>query len=127
MHRIMILILNTSFPTLNEYINLERTNKILAAKLKKKTTNKIAFLATLYKFSLPEKTCFDVKITWFKPNNKHDHDNISFGLKFILDGLIYANILENDTPRFINNICHNFELDKTRNYISCNIEFKPVN
>ena len=122
----MNLILNTSFPTLNEYINLERTNKFQAANLKKVMTNKIAYLAKELNFMLPEKTCFDIEITWYKPNNRHDHDNISFGIKFVLDGLINAKVLKNDNSKYIRNISHKFELDETRTYISCNIRFLPA-
>ena len=120
------LILNTPFISLNEYIKAERTNKYIAAKIKKQQTNKVVFLAKSLKFSLPKNKKFDVVFFWYKPNNRKDHDNIAFAKKFIFDGLIEAKILTNDSPKYINNLQDNFELDKDRNYVNCIVEFKKV-
>lgn len=122
----MQLILNTSFITLNEYIDASRSNRYIAANLKKFHDNKVSYLAKEQNFSLPKDTKFDVLITWYKPDNRHDHDNIAFAIKFVLDGLVKAEILKSDSPKFINSISHEFEVDKTRNYISCKIEFKEI-
>lgn len=119
----MRIILNTNFPTLNEYIKLERSSKFAAANLKKVTTNKISYLAKLPGCKLKENTCYNVYFTWHKPNNRVDHDNIAFAKKFILDGLVKGGVLENDSPKFINNFTDTFVLDKKRNYISCIVEF----
>ena len=119
------LILNTEFITLNKYINIERGNKFAAANIKKKLTNKVSFLAKTVNFKIESNVKHDIVLTWFKPNNRSDHDNISFAVKFVLDGLIKAGILQNDSPKYIGSIIHHFEVDKTRSYISCEIEFIP--
>lgn len=122
----MRIILNTSFPTLNEYIKAERSNKYMAANLKKFFTEKVELLAKEQNFNLPSNTMFNVNIKWYKPNNRIDHDNIAFAIKFVLDGLIKAKILKSDSPKYINNIFHEFEVDKNRSYISCIVEFIEV-
>ena len=119
------LILNMPFPTLNEYIDLERANKYAAADMKKRKTNSVAFLALEQKFKL-EKKKYDVYFTWYKPNNKKDHDNITFAKKFVLDGLVLAKILPSDGSRYVNNFRDTIILDKTRDYISCKVEFIEV-
>lgn len=121
----MKIILNTSFITLNEYIDAERKNKFMAANMKKFHTEKVQLLAMEQKFKLPEKK-HNIKITWYKPNSRSDHDNISFAIKFVLDGLILAKAMKSDSPKYIGNIYHEFEVDKTRNYISCAVEFFDV-
>lgn len=73
----MKIILNTSFPTLNEYINLERTSRYKAANLKKVTTNKVCYLAREQNFKL-DNIKYDVEFIWYKPSNMTDHDNIAF-------------------------------------------------
>lgn len=118
----MKLILNMPFVTLNEYINTERTNKYKAAKIKKQQTNAAAYLAMEQDFKLEDKK-YNIICTWYKPNNRQDHDNISFALKFVQDALVQSGALKNDSPKYINNITHKFELDKTRSYISCVVEF----
>ena len=119
------LIINTELITLNKYINIERGNKFGAAAIKKKLTNKVSFLATEAKFKIEPNVKHDIVLTWFKPNNRSDHDNISFAVKFVLDGLIKAGILQDDSPKYIGSIIHHFELDRTKSYITCEIEFIP--
>jgi Holliday junction resolvase RusA-like endonuclease len=119
------LLLNTELITLNQYINIERGNKFGAASVKKRLTNKVSFLAAKSKFKVEPDVKHDIVVTWFKPDNRTDHDNISFAVKFVLDGLIKAGILQNDSPKYIGSIIHHFELDRTRSYISCEIEFIP--
>jgi len=116
------LILNMSFPSLNEYVLAERTNRYVAAKMKKSKTTSVAYLAISQKFDLDNKK-YDVHFTWFKPDNKKDHDNIAFAKKFVLDGLVYAKILQSDGCKHINNLSDTFILDKTRDYVSCKVEF----
>lgn len=115
------IVINTPLPSLNDYINAERSNKLYAAKIKQQTTNNVCYLAKQFKVKI-EKPC-DIKFTWFKPDNKTDHDNIAFTKKFILDGLVKAGVLQNDTPRFVRNFQDVFEIDRTRNYVGCIIEF----
>lgn len=116
------LILNTSFPSLNEYINAERSNRHIAANLKKIYTNKVAYLAKEQKFKL-EPGVYDVKFIWYKPDNRKDHDNIAFAKKFIFDGIVKAKSLKGDNPKHVWNLSDEFILDKTRDYISCKVIF----
>jgi len=118
----MKLILNMAFVTLNEYIQAERSNKYKSAAIKEQLTNSVAYLSLQQKFKLPDKK-HDIIFTWYKPNNKTDHDNIAFAKKFILDGLVKAGALKNDGPKYIGNFQDIFILDKGRDYISCTIEF----
>ena len=117
----MKLELDMPFVTLNEYINAERQNKYVAANIKKQQTNTVCFLAK-NKITL-QTGLYDVHFTWIKPNNKKDHDNIAFAKKFILDGLVKAGIIENDTSKFIGNFTDTFILDRSKKYISCIVEF----
>lgn len=119
------LILNTSFPTLNQYIAANNRNRYASNAMKQTHTNKVMLLAKSAKFELVKGQRYDVACHWYKPNNRTDHDNISFGIKFLLDGIVKAGILKDDSPKFINSIHHHFELDRTRDYISCSVMFIP--
>lgn len=55
-----------------------------------------------------------VAFKWCEPNNKRDVDNISVGQKFILDGLVKAGILENDSQKFVVGLEHSFAVDKNK-------------
>ena len=100
--------MNVVLPTLNEYIEAERTHKNIASKIK----NDFTVLCKNASFGLlkcgidPSKK-YNIKIIWHV-NNRKDHDNIAFGIKFILDGMVNAGVLHNDSPSHIWNISHIF-------------------
>jgi len=122
----MKLIFNMPFPTLNEYINDERANKFKASTLKRYKTNSVAFLAKQQKADINPEGQYDLIYTWYKPNNRTDHDNIAFAKKFVNDGLKLAGVIKDDSPKFIRNFKDDFVLDRTRSYISCSVEFIEV-
>ena len=61
-----------------------------------------------------EKKITDKRSYWFHWHytGKHDPDNISFAQKFIFDGFVMANMIPNDTLKYIGEIRHTFEKDK---------------
>lgn len=79
---------------LNTYINAERTNKYIAAKIKREETFKVATLAMQ---ALPKMEKIN-KITfiWKHKDKRKDHDNVMFAAKWIMDGLVQAKIIPND-------------------------------
>lgn len=116
------LILDMPFVTLNEYIDAERSHRQKAAKIKKQQTDSVYYLSRSQKIQLPVGR-YDIVFTWIKPNNRQDHDNISFSKKFILDGIVKARILPNDNPAFVGNFQDKFVLMRSRSRISCEVEF----
>lgn len=117
----MEIIFNMPFVTLNEYIAADKANRYKGGAIKKQQTNSVAYLA-LEQGVKPISKKVDIDFHWYKPNNRTDHDNIAFCKKFILDGLVVAGILKNDSHKYIGNFTDTFELDKTRSYISCKIK-----
>lgn len=104
----MTLTIPDELPDLNTYIRVERGNRYAAAKLKKDATQTVAWIAKrLPKVTRPVR----LEITWHCKNRRKDPDNISFGVKFILDGLMEAGVLENDGWGQIRAISHSFEVD----------------
>lgn len=79
---------------LNTYINKERSNRYLAAKLKKQQTRLVAWEA---RRQIGKKIKIN-KITfiWKHKNRRRDMDNVEFSQKFIWDGLVEAGVIEND-------------------------------
>lgn len=101
--------IKTELPSLNEYISKERSNRFTAANLKKKYTAVCGLAAKVIKNKIKKDTQYSLIINWTVKNNKKDPDNIYFGVKFILDGLVNSGVLQNDTRKFIKNIHHNIE------------------
>ena len=95
------------FTFLNEYINAERSNKYIGAKIKRETTYAI-YLMLLGKEKI--KTPCGLNFTWIIPNKRRDLDNISFAAKFILDGMVKAKIIPNDNLKHITSLHHEFKI-----------------
>lgn len=51
-------------------------------------------------------------ITWYEPNLKRDIDNICAGTKFILDAMVQAAVIKDDSQRYVKGIEHFFDVDK---------------
>ncbi|MBU5669562.1 RusA family crossover junction endodeoxyribonuclease [Peptoniphilus sp. MSJ-1] len=98
-------------PTMNQVIKSNRGNKYAAASQKKKYTKLIAYY-TLAQMKKEITKKVDIKCNWYCKDKRTDKDNVSTGIKFILDGLQEAGILKNDGWNEIGYIHHYFYLDK---------------
>lgn len=107
--RIICVTIPGELPTLNEYIAVERGNKYAAAKMKKEYTQLVAFFV---RWCDPMVCPVKVMCHWHCKNKRKDPDGITLGLKFILDGLVLAGVLPNDTWAWIRGIEHKFAVDK---------------
>lgn len=100
-------IIKGRLPDANTYINAERSNRYAAAKMKDEWTKIVAGEAKaqrIKKVDVPVMIFF----TWWVKDKKRDKDNIMFGQKFILDGLVASGVLKNDGWNTIKYLNHNF-------------------
>lgn len=98
-------------PGLNEMIDAAKKGKGKYqpyAEMKDTYTNMVAWLAK----KLPTYNRINIVITWYEPNEKRDPDNVMAGQKFVLDGLVRAGTIPNDTKKYIESITHIPELDR---------------
>lgn len=109
-------------PGLNEIVAANRSHYHAGAKQKKETTllcAQYAGLGGVPIFSGPILVIFN----WFEPNARRDLDNICGGAKFVLDGLVLAGRIPNDSRKFVQSIFHRFpEPDKKNPRIVVEIE-----
>jgi len=101
----------SKIPTLNEYINVERTNRYGAASMKKSATTGCMVESLNYRGLIDPNGLYDVVACWETADNKLDPDNVYFGIKFVLDGMVKAGIINNDGRKNIRNI--NNKIDTT--------------
>lgn len=95
----MQIIIRCNFTYLNEYIKVERGNRYVAAKEKRRQTAEVKYQCM--KFN-PINSKVDIRFEWHV-KGKHDSDNIAFAKKFVLDGLVDAGVLPNDGPKYVGN------------------------
>lgn len=99
-------IIDLKLPSLNEYINICRTNKYGAAKFKKSIEEQIAiYLARLPEYKNPIKIHFH----WVEENKRRDFDNVAFAKKFILDAMVKQGKLKDDNRKCVTGFTDTFE------------------
>ena len=67
-----------------------------------------------------------LSITWYMKNRRKDPDNISFAVKFILDGLVNAGALPNDGWNEIVEITHHFVVDAKQPRVEVSLYSKEI-
>jgi Holliday junction resolvase RusA-like endonuclease len=107
----MKLIILGRLPSLNDYIQAERSNRYAGAKMKKDYTSMIYWLCREQKLEARLKPCH-ITFKWYEANKKRDLDNIAYGKKFCIDGLVKAGILYNDTQEWVKGFTDEFYIDK---------------
>ena len=86
------------FPSLNDYIAAERANRKFGASMKRKETKRTAQAAEgLQHLTNP----VIVSFRWIEPNMRRDADNVAFAKKFILDGMVMANVIAGDSRKYV--------------------------
>lgn len=106
-----LLVIPGRFPGLNDYISALNSNRYAGNAMKQKETSRVMSLAMnseLPSFTEPVK----IRITWFEQTRKRDIDNVCFAQKFILDGLVRAGIIHDDSQKYVFGIIHRFTHDK---------------
>jgi hypothetical protein len=86
------------FVSLNDYINAERTNKYMGAKIKKSETQ---VAENAFRGLQPILDPCKVRFTWVVTDKRRDLDNIAFAKKYILDGAVSAGVLKGDNMKYI--------------------------
>lgn len=73
-------------------------------------------------------TEYPVKITfeWYSKDQRKDIDNVAFAKKYILDGLVRAHVLENDSRKYVNAFEDKFFIDKKYPRVEVTIQKNEV-
>jgi hypothetical protein len=112
----MRFVITVKMPSLNEYIDIERSSRYGAAGKKKQATNNVAM--ELRSQSREKLTgLYDLTIYWLVPDNRQDPDNIYFKTKFVLDGFVTASLLPGDGRKNIRHIDHRIRTVKGKEMV----------
>lgn len=115
----MTIVISGQLATLNEHDAANRNNKFGGAKLKKEMTELVQWQVKKHK---PIKSAGIYNFTWLI-SSKHDPDNIAFAKKYILDGLVKAGTIPNDTQKYVLGFSDSFiKVDKGKEKVVINIE-----
>lgn len=107
---------------LNTYINTERTNRFMAAKIKDRETSYC--IPYFVEANIPQIASCHLKFKWITKDARKDPDNIAFSQKAIIDSAVKSGILINDGRKQIKTIFHEFDVDKENPRII--VRFIPI-
>lgn len=110
----MKLILDGTLPSLNEYIQAERSNRYAAAKIKSATELYITLMIKNQLRGWQPTGPVEIAFRWCEKNRRRDKDNVCFAKKFILDALQRAGTLSGDGWRQVAGFTDSFAVDKQR-------------
>lgn len=113
-------------PGMNEIIQAAKCGKKSYQpynELKRQYTDEITWLAK----KLPSYNTVIVIITWYEPSARRDIDNITAGTKFIMDALVNAEVIKDDSQRYVKGIFHKFGIDRKNPRIEVEVrEFEEI-
>lgn len=98
------LIIQGRLPGRNEEISSFRRHWTKGAKLKRDATEKVFYACIDQNLKTINNSTAELDITFFEPNKRRDIDNVMSSTKYILDGLVKARILFDDSPSFVRKI-----------------------
>ena len=107
---------------LNKLIQSNRQGWQAGASCKKK--NQRAVLEALLEH-LPDyqtESPIRLNIAWYEENKKRDPDNVFFGVKYILDGMVEFGTIQNDNQKYVKGITNELFVDKDNPRIEVEIE-----
>lgn len=83
-------------PGCNEYINAQRRDRQLGARLKRETEERIMWAIRQQMRGVHFDKPVYMRYLWVEKNRKRDKDNIAFARKFVQDALVKSGVLRND-------------------------------
>lgn len=102
------------FPGMNEIIGAARKSRFGSASMKKKWTRIASNAARAHMIKVTRPVTIDC--VWIEGNRRRDLDNVAAGSKFVLDGLVDAGILPDDSQKWVKSIFHQIRTSSDKKY-----------
>ncbi len=115
------MVIEGRFPSLNDYVDAQRADRHVGAKMKRRETERASLAAIMQsvpRFAGP----VAVRFLWVEPNRRRDLDNVAFAKKFVLDGLVAAGVLDNDGQRHVVALQDTFAVDPAHPRVVVEVE-----
>lgn len=96
---------------LNQYIAAVSYNRYAGGTMKREATD-FVYMCCMDQNIIAYTESVTITFKWYMKNKKKDLDNVCFGKKFILDGMVKAGVIVNDTQEYIKGFTDEFYIDK---------------
>lgn len=97
---------------LNTYIKALNSNRYSGNSIKQSETERVYYEIIQQKIKPVKDYPVHIEFHWYSKDKKKDIDNVAFSKKFINDGMVMANLLENDSRKYISGFSDKFYIDK---------------
>ncbi len=108
----MKLTIDREMCDLNTYIKALNAHYHSGNAIKQQETDYVYIMCLQQKLKSITQYPVVVNFEWYCANERKDIDNVSFAKKFILDGMVKAGVLQNDSRRFVKGFTDQFFIDK---------------
>lgn len=100
-------------PSCNDFTKACDASPFGGARMKRAETDRAAWCAKAAHLPHFDKPVF-VTFRWVEPTRgrRRDHDNVAFAKKFILDGLILAGVIPDDSPSWVVGFADRFSYNR---------------
>ena len=112
---------------LNQFIKAISANRFIGGKIKKQETERVYIEVLSQGVKKVSKYPVTIECNWYMKNRRKDIDNVCFAKKFILDGLVLAKVLQDDSQKYVESLRDNFYIDKDNPRIEIKIYEKKRN
>ncbi|MFT9076544.1 RusA family crossover junction endodeoxyribonuclease [Ethanoligenens sp.] len=122
-NRHFAIVISGKMPDLNDMIKLAKSGRGKYqpyAREKVRWTQEIAWECK--RMHIPQLRRASVKIDWREPDARRDPDNIAAAAKYIMDGLVVAGVIRDDSQRYVTSISHVWHVDKQNPRVVVEIE-----
>lgn len=103
------------WPSTNDYIHTINVNRYAGNAMKRKYTD-IACVAAQMAMAAQGWECPDkpvaIEFIWQETSHRRDLDNIRGGAKFVLDGLVQAGAIKDDSQRYVSHLSDSITVNK---------------
>jgi hypothetical protein len=110
-------------PTLNQQIELNRKNKMQAAKVKKQWDTLVS--KQVQTFGVKFEKQIWIAFNWQPKTKQNDPDNLSASAKYIMDGLVLGGLIKNDNLTIIQSPILHF-YNRGENTVQVMISAEPI-
>ena len=108
------LTLHGELPAINEIIAASKSHYSKYARVKRANTNLVALECRVQELKPIDKPV-SILFAHYRKSKRKDPDNVAGGAqKMILDGLVTAGVLPDDTMKYIKSLHHTFIIDKVK-------------
>ena len=97
---------------LNTYIRAVSNNRFGGGKVKKEEIKRVYLECKNQKIKPIINYPVTIRFRWYCKNNRKDLDNVAFAKKMVLDGMVMAGVLKNDSRKFVSGFEDVFFIDK---------------